>query len=59
MNLDYGDLYITVNHIEHLGEVVSHYGLRIEDYSDTVQEIDEKIAALSWLKTALTKSIKH
>jgi len=24
MNLDYGDLYITVNHIEHLHEVVSH-----------------------------------
>ena len=59
MNLDYGDLYITVNRIENLGEVVSHYGLRIEDCSDTVQEIDEKIAALSWLKAALTKSIKH
>lgn len=58
MNLDYGDLYITVNRIEHLHEVVSHYGLRIKDCSDTVQEIDEKIAALSWLKSALTKSIK-
>lgn len=59
MNLDYGDLYITVNRIEHLHEVVSHYGLRIEDCSDTVQEIDEKIAALSWLKSALTKSLKE
>lgn len=58
MNLDYGDLYITVNRIENFHEVVSHYGLRIEDCSDTVQEIDEKITALSWLKSALTKSIK-
>lgn len=59
INLYYGDLYITVNRIENLHEVISHYGLRVEDCSDTVQEIDEKIPALSWLKSALTKSIKE
>ncbi len=54
MNLDYGDLYITINHIEHLQQVVGHYGLNVVDCSGTIQEIDEKVAALNWLKSILS-----